>query len=143
MIAPPGSCAMSSGSRASAKRCEPAAGTFLDQETGEIGLVEWRPAVEALEFVAALRAQQLELLLVLHALGDHAHLEAVLHELGHADLLLDPAHHRVTLLHGHDVLDVLDILAQAHQLLDDLRHPDADQVRAKLDRAGALAATGH
>src|SRR5207237_3639875 len=64
-----------------AKRCEPAAGAFLDQEAGEVGLIERRSAVETLELVAALRSQQLELLLVLHALGDHAHLEAV----GHGD----------------------------------------------------------
>jgi DNA-binding SARP family transcriptional activator len=31
---------------------------------------------------------------------------------------------------------------QALDILDDLHHPDADQVRAKLDRAGTLAATG-
>src|SRR6266571_4218891 len=50
-------------------------------ETYEVFLRERRAAQVALEFIAALLAQHVELLSQLHALGDHVHLQAV----GHRD----------------------------------------------------------
>src|SRR5438093_5712851 len=66
------------GFRALAQR--PARAAFPD-EADEFLLRERRPAQIALEFVAALFAQYVELLAQLDALGDHVHFQAV----GHRD----------------------------------------------------------
>ena len=57
----------------------------LDQQVLEAGGRQ-RPAKEvALQFLAALRAQEIEVFLDLHALGDHRAVQAVRHADGGAD----------------------------------------------------------